>query len=508
MAANLAYRLYSQSNWYTSDAYDLSDLFEAWIAAINANNSQQNRQVQHIYGPTTGSSQGRGNLAKFPTAAGVDTYVNWVGTSTSMNLKCSSDWLFTNSNFGYGTAPGTAAAQAGINMAFSPASAGRGYLVASETRDNREFFGFGWYTLSAENAILIFKDRAQQWCVMGFDSFTQLGFFVNLDSAANYNVATGPQLHVGSSTVASSLTIPYSSPGAIGYQEGTFFAQPASSDIYAINSVKGFGLYYDLGDSQYLTSLGSQAFWVRHGVNQQEIIPDFTFTVTVVDDEYVLDGVENQLVTTDPQFYLEPGKTYAFDQSDPSNLGYEIVAYDDSYATLPIVTQGSEKIFTVPLTYAPTGGTRVVYFKADAMQYFTAGLGMTVEDTSLAPTRPDGGFTITGDLLRKVLTVADDGGGNKFYLDAVKQDTWSIENFRSAVDFIQDDPSNVGHPVELWTGPGKTGTQLTPVLQYGTIGDGGLAGTIFDVSSYDDSTLYYECGNHSGMGGELIIGTP
>lgn len=509
MAANLAYRLYSSSDWYTSDAYDIDDLLDTWITTVNTNNSQTNRQIQKIYGPGTGSGSGRGSLINLPTTDTVSTWVNWVGTSSSMTLRCSSDWLYSNSNFGYGVPSPSASASAELSISYSATQGGRGYLVASETRDNREFFGFGWSAGGSENAILIFKDRGQQWCVMGFDSFTQLGFFVNLDSAANYSISTGPQLHLGSTTVVSSLTVPYSSPANLGYQEGAFFAQPASTDLYAINAVKDFGLYIDLGASQYLTSLGSQAFWVRHGVDVDDVIPDVTFVLTVDQNgDFLIDGLTSAQVSNNGNYYLDPGLTYAFDQSDPSNLGYAAVFYDDSYATMASSTQGTDKIFTVPVSYAPAGQLRTIYIKADAQPAFGDGITLQVDGTGTTSGRPDGGFSISGELVRKVLTVADDGGGNAFYLDSVKQDTWSIENYRSAVDFIQDDASNAGHPVELWTGPGKTGTQITPTLTYGSIGSGGEAGTIFDISSYDDTTLYYECGNHSNMGGQLVIGTP
>jgi len=96
--------------------------------------------------------------------------------------------------------------------------------------------------------------------------------------------------------------------------------------------------------------------------------------------------------------------------------------------------------------------------------------------------------------------------GGVFYIDGVQQDTLYLLRGQKYV-FDQSDSSNSSHPFYFSTtsdGTHNSGTQYTDGWTYsgsaGTDGEGVL------VVPYDaPDTLYYYCGNHSGMGGSSVI---
>ena len=70
--------------------------------------------------------------------------------------------------------------------------------------------------------------------------------------------------------------------------------------------------------------------------------------------------------------------------------------------------------------------------------------------------------------------------------------------------FDQDDETNTGHPLKLYTDANKTTEYTSGVTFVGTPGSA-LARTIFLVPSNAPATLYYQCGSHALMGGLLNI---
>ena len=96
--------------------------------------------------------------------------------------------------------------------------------------------------------------------------------------------------------------------------------------------------------------------------------------------------------------------------------------------------------------------------------------------------------------------------GGVFYIDGVQQDTLYLLRGQKYV-FDQSDSSNSSHPFYFSTtsdGTHNSGTQYTDGWTYsgsaGTDGEGVL------VVPYDaPDTLYYYCGNHSGMGGSSVV---
>ena len=98
----------------------------------------------------------------------------------------------------------------------------------------------------------------------------------------------------------------------------------------------------------------------------------------------------------------------------------------------------------------------------------------------------------------KVVTVA----GGKFVIDGVSQDTLTLKE-GSTYTFDQSDATNANHPFLFSTisdGTHNSGVSYTQgVTTNGS--PGGVAAYTRIVVPTGAPTLYYYCGNHSGMGG-------
>ena len=102
-----------------------------------------------------------------------------------------------------------------------------------------------------------------------------------------------------------------------------------------------------------------------------------------------------------------------------------------------------------------------------------------------------------------VVTVASYASANKFYLDGTLQLALTFKKGTTYI-FDQDDATNTGHPLKLYTDANKTTEYTTGVSFIGTPGSA-LARTIFNVPTNAPATLYYQCGNHAAMGAAITI---
>ena len=100
-----------------------------------------------------------------------------------------------------------------------------------------------------------------------------------------------------------------------------------------------------------------------------------------------------------------------------------------------------------------------------------------------------------------IVKVANDGSGNKYTLEGISQKTISLVKGLTYI-FDVSDSSVSGHPFKFSTtnnGSHAGGSEYTTGV---TSGDTSIT---FIVPSNAPATLYYYCGNHSGMGGTINI---
>ena len=105
-----------------------------------------------------------------------------------------------------------------------------------------------------------------------------------------------------------------------------------------------------------------------------------------------------------------------------------------------------------------------------------------------------------------LVTVEDDGSGNAFYIDGVKQSSLTLYA-GNTYTFDQQAATNTGHPLRLSTTPDGTHNGGIEYSAVGTIGTPGStnASLTLSVTESTPSMLYYYCANHAGMGGSLSI---
>jgi hypothetical protein len=100
---------------------------------------------------------------------------------------------------------------------------------------------------------------------------------------------------------------------------------------------------------------------------------------------------------------------------------------------------------------------------------------------------------------RHVITIAN----NKFYIDGVLQATLSLKKGTTYI-FDQDEATNSGHTLKLYTDANKTTEYTSGVTVIGTPG-GATSRTTFVVPSNAPAVLYYQSTAAASMGGQLNI---
>ena len=96
--------------------------------------------------------------------------------------------------------------------------------------------------------------------------------------------------------------------------------------------------------------------------------------------------------------------------------------------------------------------------------------------------------------------------GNKFYIDGVLQATLSLKKGTTYI-FDQDESTNSGHTLKLYTDANKTTEYTSGVTVIGTPG-GATSRTTFVVPSNAPAVLYYQSTAAASMGGQLNISQP
>ncbi len=111
--------------------------------------------------------------------------------------------------------------------------------------------------------------------------------------------------------------------------------------------------------------------------------------------------------------------------------------------------------------------------------------------------------TIPGEAVDQtiVVTVVNDGNGNKFYFDGVLAPNYTFD-IGATYTFDTSDSSNSGHPFRLSTTKDGThggGTEYTSGVTFNS------GSVVLTVDSNTPTTLYYYCQVHSGMSNDAVL---
>lgn len=190
MAVTVEYQAWTSANYNwldkttaTSAPLQINDKLDAWVAAVNANPSNANKQITVERDPSNSTSANFvGWVIKLASnSANSTTYAAFFTTTASViTLGTYSGWTAGTANGGYGTLSGNSSVNTSSTFKTSGSSAE--FLVGTETADTEEFFCVAWKTDSTTNTsssgcLLLFKDTAGEWTVFAATSGSIYGSF-------------------------------------------------------------------------------------------------------------------------------------------------------------------------------------------------------------------------------------------------------------------------------------------------------------------------------------------
>ena len=237
-------------------------------------------------------------------------------------------------------------------------------------------------------------------------------------------------------------------------------------------------------------------------------------SISIDGEELVDTGISGPAsVVTGPTFPPATGTISAVDSTNSkltfsettgrwlvTQSDYDAAKKLDTKVAIPLVLDASNtahvalfNALNTSLTAYPTDKQTFV----DALRTKVSGLSLTTPELQVL-------CTASHTLIKRfVVTVAAYSGSNYFYIDGVRQATLALKKGTTYI-FDQDEETNAGHPLKIYTDANKTTEYTSGVNIVGTPGSA-LSRTAFLVPTNAPATLYYQCSNHAGMGGQLNI---
>lgn len=190
MAVSVEYQAWTSVNYNwldkttaTSAPLQINDKLDAWVAAVNANASNANKQITVERDPSNSTSANFvGWVIKLASnSANATTYAAFfTNTASALTLGSYTSWTAGTANGGYGTLAGNSSVN--VSSTFKTSGSSAEFLVATETTDTEEFFCVAWKTdstsvSSSSGCLLLFKDTAGEWVVLGATAGSIYGSF-------------------------------------------------------------------------------------------------------------------------------------------------------------------------------------------------------------------------------------------------------------------------------------------------------------------------------------------
>lgn len=248
----------------TGISYALNQKLRDWIAVVNGNASNADKQLLLWKDETSStSSSTQGMVMRVGFGSGVEDYFHWgvYGDNNTMRVRASRLWNDDGSNSGYGTL------NTGTDYYFSDTqsrslngSRDVDLYIAYDTTEGKEFFVWGFSGLSSqyEDANGIFKNTFGQWLVFSPDNtFNTLTYDVDNDEVRHlakmpvYEPQKGIVYTRAASGSTSSDLIAlswalYSYPGAQSFGDGPVgeFTQFTNERVGSTNICINAGRYY------------------------------------------------------------------------------------------------------------------------------------------------------------------------------------------------------------------------------------------------------------------------
>lgn len=280
MAVSVSYQTWSSGtyNWLdtatsTAAPQQIDNLLDTWVAAVNGNAANTNKQITVTKSPASSTSANFvGWVIQAASNSSGSGFFTRLYTSTTTNLIATFSETFTDNgtNGGYGAAAGASATDTTISFATSGVVGE--FVVASDTVNEQEFFALGWRTnnlTTQSDQLLIYKDTAGEWAAAFSDGGTVIGsFYMGTHSTPQrcFTVANPTQLNTSLLERWSLILTSSATHLATAGSEMTVRSVAANSNVLYTSTAgsHGFGKWASISGGKTAVCLGLGPLFISY----------------------------------------------------------------------------------------------------------------------------------------------------------------------------------------------------------------------------------------------------
>lgn len=278
MAVTVEYQAWDSGsyNWLdtstsTAPTQQIHDKLSTWIAAVNANGSNANKQITIEKGPSSGTNANYvGWVLKFASNSTDSTFFHRFCTSstTNMNSYWLEGWVDDGTFGGYGSYTGQYIYDS--STYFSTSGVTAEFSIAQDTADGVEFFCLGWRINndnSQSDCFIIFKDNNGEWASFSMDGGAVAGtYYMGTHSTPKRNFSVSLSAFAHTNVALARLTLSNSGTNSLPTSGNYYTAAVVSANpaLYFTNSstLYGYGRWLDLGGGTRAVCMCSGPLWV------------------------------------------------------------------------------------------------------------------------------------------------------------------------------------------------------------------------------------------------------